>query len=189
MVAIGSPQLSMPVTSSALCHNKKISKLEIPPAVHKWSQNSLSLLPVQKTSTSMWCFTSWVCLGFSRLQGMSSNFHDLAAHLDTTWFHFHSDVDPLKISFCKHRGIWDSQGENNNFMRFQTERDWMPLTDLVQKTKANYHFYNALFPTSCSCFTKGFLEAECCLSGQQFYSFLTCTFVWTTVIDETAKYD
>lgn len=35
MAVIGSPQLSMVVTSSALRHNKKISKLEIPPAVHK----------------------------------------------------------------------------------------------------------------------------------------------------------
>lgn len=63
---------------------KKISKLEIPPAVHKWSQKWLSLLPVQKTSTSMWCFTSWVCLGISRWQRMSSNFHDLAAHFRST---------------------------------------------------------------------------------------------------------
>lgn len=35
MPATGSPQLIMPVTSSALCHNKEISKLEIPPTVHR----------------------------------------------------------------------------------------------------------------------------------------------------------
>lgn len=35
MPAIGSPQLGMPVTSSAIYHNKEIIKLEIPPAEHK----------------------------------------------------------------------------------------------------------------------------------------------------------
>lgn len=160
--------------------------MEIPPAVHKWSQKWLSLLPVQKTSTSVWCFTSWVCLGISRWQRMSNNFHDLAAHLGTSWFNFHSDVDPVKRSFWNHSRIWDSQGEKKIFWSSRQKKT--ECYSLICKKLRQITNFKALFPTSCSHFTQGFLEAECCLSGQQFYSFLMCTFVWTTVIEITAKY-
>lgn len=92
-------QLGVPSSvclSLVVHHYKEISKLEILPAVHKWSQKWLSLLFVD-ISASMWYFTSWVCLVAVDYRAWATYSDNSAAWLGTSYLHFHSDLNPVKI--------------------------------------------------------------------------------------------